>query len=102
MLTDTRRKYLTELLGECCWQSNNKTLNEYKNRCVNCGLEKDTHKHRTFTTPQDFFDVVRALSPDDVIRVDKKLNHEWMLEAMQQPDFIERFMSELCKLKGVE
>jgi hypothetical protein len=102
MLTDTQHKYLTELLGEC-WHEWGRL-----GYCPKCGAYIDTKCYRTFTTPHDFFDVVNNMYAVEVADVLDTLcdypeqGLTSLATAMQQPDFIERFMSELCKLKGVE
>lgn len=90
MLKDKQRKYLTELLGEC-WHVKGNT-----GYCQLCGepLQLVGDYNRTFTTPQDFFDVVRAIEYDDL--------PNYNITEMQQPDFVERFMIEVCKMGGVE
>jgi hypothetical protein len=93
MLTDTQRKYLTEMLGE-------RWCDDVKEYDVNY---LGHSYNRTFTTPQDFFDVVRVLSLREV-------DDAWDSfpcsmsngELMKQPDFIERFMSEVCEMKEVK
>jgi len=103
MLSKTQKKYLTkEVLKECYWKSNEKSYNTSHCRCVTCGLEKDAHRYHDFITPDDFFAVVRAL---DKHKTDYAID-SWPFdltigEILRQPDFIERFMVEVCRAKGV-
>jgi hypothetical protein len=105
MLTDTQRKYLAELLGECRHETFDKE--DYCPHCNNFLPTAPYIMNRTFfTTPQDFFDVVRVLDKSVISKVFYNVGNDCgrllYFELLQQPDFIERFMVELCQLKGVE
>ena len=95
MLTDTQRKTLTEMLGkqwyEKHWDSIART-----NRAL---------PNRTFDTWQDFGDVVKVAPIESAVVLNlMSLGSINSLTAVisQTPDFIEKFMREVCEMKGVK
>ena len=103
-LTDTQRKALTEMLGECYHKCRVEGY-KFQDFCDCCKCGKIFAQNRTFDIPQDFFDVVRVLTLEQFEKVFTKLylskvSAEFKLYfAMQQPDFIERFMRAVAETK---
>lgn len=106
MPTDSQRKYLTELIGECFHEG------EWC-QCKHCGkLMSNAPFNRTFTNPSDFFAVVRAIDRVMLEQVLKGIAFNlqyrydslllYIAEAMQKPTFIEDFMREVCRMGGVD
>jgi hypothetical protein len=94
MLIDTEKKALTEMLGEE-WNG----VTWYK---PSTGEETGD---RTFTTWQDFGDVVRAIDKGIIlsafINMENNSNSKmYFVELLQQPDFIEKFMRAVVEMKG--
>lgn len=111
-LTDTQRRYLTELIGECWHEMDTQGVMADTDGiqfivCKHCSKDFDIKKglNRTFLTPDDFFAVVRAISDITYRRALIELNVEYIYQQhsiMKQPTFIEDFMREVCRLGGIE
>jgi hypothetical protein len=93
MLTDTQKKALTEMLGE--------KWNEWEWQIKEQDKTIET-PNRTFTTWQDFIDVVRAIGVQNSIRASGVNRLFDLFNNMQQPDFIEQFMRAVAEMKGVK
>jgi hypothetical protein len=112
MLNDKQCKYLTELLGECWHDEKDAPEIEIGGKnpiCPKCNKSLWTayEYNRTFTTWQDFGDVVRVLDDEkyyyDAIEYVMDYYRKCsMFSIMKQPDFVERFMIEVGKMRGVE
>jgi len=119
-LTENQKRWLTEgdkknkMLDECWheWKKRTHYLDDFI--CKKCGLSQisSNNAQRTFTEPRDFFAVVRALDIGTASAVfnamtsfDNEHNQYWfgdLVELMQELDFIEQFMVEVCKMEGIK
>lgn len=100
-LIDNQLRYLTELIGECY---HTKTIPV--GGCCNCKkCNSFMPTNRTFTTPDDFFAVVRAIDHEQIedsfyaMKLDNPTDISW---GLQHPTFIENFMRAVCRMGGVE
>lgn len=96
-MTDKQREYLTkEILHECWHEFEGR---EGFDRCKKCGTRENKYftfsRNPTFTTPDDFFAVVRSMRPVDLLVIWSNMGND--ATVLQEPDFIEKFMLEVCK-----
>ena len=106
MLTDKQRKYLIELIGECYHSPGHprgRNEDSYCNKCEMYYSAYEDYELRTFTTPDDFFSVLRALDKDTVDAVIDMWDCSLTIgEIINQPTFIEDFMRGVVRMGEME
>jgi len=108
-MTKTQTQYIYGLLGRCYHDEADATPFRVGGKpeiCLECGFALyEAHRFNQEINGNDFFALVGVLDDIALSSIEGKLINEYphlLLWKMQQPDFIERFCIEVCKMKGVE